>query len=87
MSHEESTHECQELLQGLADHLDGKTRSRMCQELRRHMEGCPNCRLVVNTAERTVQLFRGEEPIELSQDFQERLHLSLKDAWARKFAK
>jgi len=48
MSHDES-HECQELLQGLADHLDGETQSRMCQELRHHMDGCPNCRLVVET--------------------------------------
>lgn len=86
MSHDAS-HECQELLQGLADHLDGETQSRMCQELRRHMDGCPNCRLVVDTAQRTVQLFRGEEPIELSQDFHQRLHASLRDAWKRKFAK
>ena len=48
----------------LADYLDGDSQTSMCAELRRHMEGCNNCRVVVNTAARTVQLFRGEEPID-----------------------
>lgn len=85
--HEHAPGECRDLLGGLADYLDGDSQTSMCAELKRHMEGCSNCRVVVNTASRTVQLFRGEEPIELSPEFHARLHGSLREAWMRKFGK
>ncbi|MBK9579240.1 MAG: zf-HC2 domain-containing protein [Fibrobacterota bacterium] len=78
---------CKDLLSGISDFVDGSASDELCEEIRRHMEGCENCRVVVDTTRRTVQLFKGDELLEeLPADFKERLHGSLRDAWIRKNA-
>ncbi|MCB9496681.1 MAG: zf-HC2 domain-containing protein [Fibrobacteria bacterium] len=76
--------DCTDLLGALGDYLDGDEQTTMCQELKKHMAGCAKCRLVVDTARRTVELYRGEELVEFPTDFRQRLHGNLKDAWMRR---
>lgn len=78
--------DCKDMLGGLSDYLDGNEQTTMCAELRRHMEGCEKCRLVVDSARRTIQLYRGDDLVEFPVEFKNRLHDSLRDAWSRRNA-
>lgn len=78
--------DCKDLLGALSDYLDGDEQSEMCRELKRHMEGCDKCRLVVDSAKRTIQLYRGEDVVEFPAEIKARLHGNLREAWARRQA-
>jgi anti-sigma factor RsiW len=73
--------ECKHLLGELSDYVDGELGQAMCQEIERHLAGCQNCRVVVDTLRKTVMLYqsRGSDPI--PGDVEERLFkvLSLED--------
>ncbi len=49
---------CQELKAQLSDYLDGDLDSAVCAELERHLAGCDNCRIVVDTLRKTILLYR-----------------------------
>jgi anti-sigma factor (TIGR02949 family) len=57
MKHEHKL-ECQDLLGNLSDFIDGELDDETCQELRRHMAGCENCRVVFDTTTRTIYLYQ-----------------------------
>jgi anti-sigma factor RsiW len=66
---------CDALLQSLSEYLDGTLSGDMCRELLKHLEDCGNCRAVLNTTRRTidlVQLQPGETP-DLPVDVRDRL--------------
>ena len=79
--------DCEELLSGISDYVDGTASMELCAELQRHMEGCPDCRVVVDSIQKTVRLFRGEEEVDLPDGFHEKLHGTLREAWARRHGK
>jgi anti-sigma factor RsiW len=58
-------HECQHLLGQLSDYVDGELEQVMCEEIERHLAGCQNCRVVVDTLSKTVWLYhtRGQAPV------------------------
>lgn len=76
--------DCSDLLGALSEYLDGNERSEMCRELVKHMEGCDKCRLVVDSARKTIQLYRGGELLECPPEVKARLHGTLRSAWARR---
>ena len=57
--------ECQHLLGQLSDYVDGELGQAMCDEIERHVSGCQNCRVVVDTLRKTVTLYQltGAEPV------------------------
>ena len=59
MSEQEVHGGCRELLGSLSDYVDGAADAVLCAEIERHLEGCDNCRVVVDTLGRTVSLYRG----------------------------
>ena len=71
----EHTHKnCQELLGSLSSYIDGDLSPELCQELEKHLAGCDDCRVVLNTTRRTIDLVH--TPIEkpdLPEDVRERL--------------
>lgn len=73
--------ECQHLLSQLSDYVNGELGKTMCAEIERHLAGCDNCRIVVDTLRHTVELYQtqGRDPI--PGDVQERLYkvLNLQD--------
>jgi len=74
--------DCEELLGSLSSYIDGDLNPELCQELEKHLAGCDNCRVVLNTTKRTIDLVH--TPIEkpdLPEDVRERLfkRLSLDD--------
>jgi anti-sigma factor (TIGR02949 family) len=71
----EHTHKnCEQLLGSLSSYIDGDLNPELCQELEKHLEGCEDCRIVLNTTKRTIDLVHN--PIEkpaLPDEVRERL--------------
>lgn len=65
---------CAELLGSLSSYIDGDLSPELCQELEKHLDGCEDCRIVLNTTKRTIDLVHSpvEKP-ELPDDVRERL--------------
>lgn len=73
---------CEELLGSLSAYIDGDLAPALCRELEKHLAGCDNCQVVLNTTKRTIELVHS--PVEksgLPEDVRERLfkRLSLDD--------
>lgn len=65
---------CKDLLASLSDYVDGSLSKELCEELERHLSECENCRVVVNTTRKTIELYKSmDEPDALPQDVRERL--------------
>ncbi len=66
--------QCQELLASLSDYVDGSLSKELCAELERHLSECENCRVVVNTTRKTIELYKSmDEPGPLPVEVRERL--------------
>ena len=65
---------CEELLVSLSAYIDGDLAPELCQELEKHLEGCDNCRVVLNTTRRTIDLVHSPvEKMDLPEGVRERL--------------
>jgi anti-sigma factor RsiW len=49
---------CQELIAQLSGFLDGELDAALCQAIERHLATCRYCRVVVDTTEKTLLLYR-----------------------------
>ena len=53
----ESTHNtCEGLLGSLSDYIDGELGAELCREIEKHIADCENCRIVVDTTRKTIDL-------------------------------
>jgi predicted anti-sigma-YlaC factor YlaD len=50
--------ECRALLGDLSAYLDGEAEQALCEAIERHMAECEDCRVVVDTLAKTVNLYR-----------------------------
>ena len=50
--------ECRHLLGSLSEYIDGSLSAELCSVLERHLSECENCRIVVDSLNRTVYLYR-----------------------------
>lgn len=66
-------HDCHELLGGLSDYVDGTADAALCAKIERHLQGCENCRVVVDTLARTVSLYQMLPEHEVPGDVHDRL--------------
>ena len=64
---------CVELLGALSDYVDGTAEAALCAEIERHLEGCDNCRVVVDTLNKTVLLYRELPEQDVPGDVHDRL--------------
>ena len=65
------------LLDSLSDYLDGDASAELCAEIERHLTGCTDCRVVVDTLRKTVALYHELPQPELSSEARLRLYKSL----------
>lgn len=68
---------CQHLLGELSAYLDGEASADLCAEIERHLAGCADCRVVVDTLRKTVSLYRNLPRPSLAEGARERLYQSL----------
>lgn len=73
---------CANLLGSLSEYIDGALNPELCLEIEKHLADCENCRVVLNTTRRTIDLVQAPvEQMALPEDVRERLfkRLSLDD--------
>ena len=68
---------CHHLLDDLSPYLDGEASAAVCAEIERHLATCDNCRVVVDTLNKTVLLYRDLPQPALPDDVRSRLFQSL----------
>jgi predicted anti-sigma-YlaC factor YlaD len=67
---------CRHLLASLSDYVDGDLKQEICGEIERHLQGCENCRIVVDSLRKTVYLYQttAQEIPAVPQDVRQRLY-------------
>lgn len=71
--------DCHALVSELSEYVEGCLSSELCAELERHLQGCQDCRVVVNTLRKTIELYHadGQTVVELPADMRDRLFARL----------
>jgi predicted anti-sigma-YlaC factor YlaD len=49
---------CKRTYQFICENLDQATNSPQCRAIRKHLEGCPECRTYLSSLKKTVQLYK-----------------------------
>jgi anti-sigma factor RsiW len=75
---------CKKVIHELTSYLDGVLDSTMRIDLEQHLSGCTDCRLVVDTCRKTIQIFCNSEPVPLPEEVRRRLHTALLERFRRK---
>ena len=68
---------CKEVAQWLSEYLDGELDARLAQTLEQHLGGCRDCRIIVDTTRKTVEILCNSEPLPLPPPVHERLMKAL----------
>ena len=68
---------CESLLGSLSDYIDGTAQAELCRQIERHLAGCDDCRIVVDTLKKTVSLYQATSKTEIPADVRERLFMRL----------
>jgi anti-sigma factor RsiW len=68
---------CLSVIRELSNYLDGELDAAARGELEQHLGHCDDCRLVVDTTRKTIQIFCNSEPVPLPVDVRSRLHAAL----------
>jgi anti-sigma factor (TIGR02949 family) len=69
---------CHQLLGSLSEYVDGELDEELCGALEQHLEGCEDCRIVVDTLRKTVYLYHESTQDEtIPADIRTRLYKSL----------
>ena len=64
---------CRQVIDKISGYLEGGLDPEMVRELERHLEHCEDCRVVVDTTRKTVEIFYQTEPAPLPNHVRERL--------------
>ncbi len=69
---------CRQLLGSLSQYVDGELDDELCNALEQHLEGCEDCRIVVDTLRKTVYLYHtAATGDEIPSDIRKRLYKTL----------
>ena len=74
---------CKKVVVEISSYLDGVLDSSTKHELELHLSRCTDCRLVVDTCRKTIQIFCNSEPVPLPEDVRQRLHSALLERFRR----
>jgi len=78
MSDHVHTPQCKQLLGNLSEYIDGELQAELCAMIDEHLKDCDNCRIVVNTLRKTVELYeQTAAPVSLPDVVRDRLFLKL----------
>ncbi|HCS40316.1 MAG TPA: anti-sigma factor [Anaerolineaceae bacterium] len=78
MSEHVHTEKCSTMLGDLSDYIDGNLQAEICAQIEEHMKTCDNCRVVVDTLRKTIELYEHcSDNVELPGEVKERLFAKL----------
>ena len=75
---------CKQFLEELSDYLDEKTDPELRKRLEQHISDCPNCWVICDTTKKTIQIYKGMDPVPLAPEIHDRLMAALEQKMARK---
>ena len=78
---------CNEVLQEISNYLEDELDPWLRLRLEIHLKMCRNCRIVFNTAKKTVELYCDDKLFELPEPVRTRLHESLRAKWEKEMEK
>ena len=52
---------CKDMLGDISDYIDGTAEDALCMELEQHLQECPDCRIFVDTLQKTIFLYRQQD--------------------------
>ncbi|MGB6470937.1 MAG: zf-HC2 domain-containing protein, partial [Candidatus Acidiferrales bacterium] len=65
---------CKTLVVELESYLDQELDAELRAEIEQHLGKCKKCRVIVDTTQKTIQIFCNSEPAPLPVDTRDRLH-------------
>lgn len=68
---------CKTVIRQLSEFIDGELARDLAEELSRHLAHCEDCRIVVDTCRKTVEIYCNTEPLPLPKGVRERLDRAL----------
>lgn len=68
---------CKEIVTELADYLDEDLDPVLRASIEQHLAKCKDCRIVVDTCKKTIQIYCNSEPAPLPPDTRDRLRVAL----------
>ena len=75
---------CRDFLQELSDFLDDNIDGELRRKLEAHITNCPNCWVIFDTSQKTIQVYKGMEPQSVPPEVQDRLMAALERKMAAK---
>lgn len=74
---------CRRMVSVFSDYLDRDLRRAVCRKVDEHLKQCPDCRLYLDTLNRTITLYRGLGDVRVPKDVQSRLFATIRLAAAK----
>jgi predicted anti-sigma-YlaC factor YlaD len=68
---------CRGIIRELSEYLNGDLDQVTLSDIELHLTRCEDCRLVVDTTRKTIDIFCKAEPVPLPDDVRQRLHDAL----------
>jgi predicted anti-sigma-YlaC factor YlaD len=68
---------CKSVIRELSSYLDGDLDVAVLTELEIHLQRCEDCRIIVDTTRKTIEIYCKTEPVPLPEDVRARLHETL----------
>ena len=75
---------CKDFLSELSDYLDESIDTEVRAKLERHITECPNCWVIADTTRKTIQIYKGMEPVPIPSEVESRLMNALEKKMAAK---
>jgi anti-sigma factor (TIGR02949 family) len=74
---------CKQVIRQLSEFLDGELSAELTESLQHHLEHCEDCRLVVDTTRKTIEIYCNTEPLPLPEGVRERLERAMAERFPR----
>ena len=65
---------CRVVIRELSNYLDEELEVSVLTELEAHLNRCGDCRLIVDTTRKTIEIYCNAQPVALPGDVRQRLH-------------
>ena len=69
---------CKKLLAEVSNYLDNELDAGLRAEIEGHMRRCPDCYVIIDSTRKTVQVYRGCQPYDVSQALHNRIEEALR---------
>ncbi|MDI6740464.1 MAG: zf-HC2 domain-containing protein [Candidatus Edwardsbacteria bacterium] len=79
-----SSHHCRRMVSAFSDYIDKDMREAVCRKVDEHLKDCPDCRVYLDTLNKTITLYRDLGDVAVPRDIQSRLFATIRLATFKK---